>query len=787
MKTAKKAGVLWNKLRSTAQKSFGHTLFVSYLAILAVSLSALLIFVRMSGRQLETETYRYSVLAQSQAAASVENEQAELRSLMNLVHTDKLYVSLIYATSPLGAYKLQNVGELREKLNSYTAFNSNIKDIYIWFSHPQVGVTTKGYVTSRDYFSSSLENELGISFDEILELSQGKTFTLCPVSKDGRTERLVAVIDRSIGSEGTTEILELNLQSFWAPMTISEDDGYMLWAVSDSTGLIASPARDQSLAAYCTGLTLKPGAINRVVFDGSAYAVMCSDELDGFSLYSAVDYSQWARNQQRYQLLTLIYCAVYVVLGLAFSALLSQRNARPIRQLSDMVSGSSPAPGQEGELAQLESSIRSLLKYSRDYARAMTREANRFRGEALAALLRSQGEPQVTAALAQCEKNGVLFPYSGFALAVFRIKAIDRFFPGASKTPEDPDALSLARFAVASVAGELMEKAGAAYTCQTDGQVWVIVCLAPSPEGPDRTLLAGLQEAGQFLSRQIGIDVCSYLSCPIDGPEALNDAYREACWAMEQMESYRLAKSPCTREDILERLSSRQPPRPEDTPTRQREFYSAVAAGDLEEGRRLYLELRCQNFSTDPASFGEVRTATAVLASYLLSNLSPETAEAHRDEIEGFFSDIRAEQHDRELTELMYRWMEFFHGLCQESAEKEQAGSGGIAVSAARYINDNYTDMNISVASVAEQFSVSPSHLSQLFRKKYGISALEYIHRRRLDTAKLLLRESDATVESIAVQVGYSNALALIRQFRKAEDRTPTEYRKSLQQPQDGR
>ncbi len=782
MKTEKRPGTVWEKMKSAAQKSFGHTLFVSYLAILTVSVSALLIFIRMSGRQLEAETYRYSVLAQSQAAASIENKQSELRSLMNLVHTDKLYVSLIYASSPLGPYKLQNVGELREKLNSYGAFNSNIKDIYIWFSNPQVGVTTKGYVTSREFFSSSLENELGIGFDEILELSRGRSFTLCPVLRDGRTERLIAVIDRSIGSEGTTEILELNPQTFWSPMAVSGDQGSILWAVQDSTGLVASPAANHSLAAYCTGQPLKPGSINRVVFDGRAYAVMYSDELDGFTLYSAVDYSQWAKTQRHYQLLTLAYCAVYIVLGLAFSALLSQRNARPIRQLSNMVTGKHQTDGQKGELARLESSIRSLLKYSQEYARAMTREASRFREEALAALLRSEDVAQSQAARALCEKNGIEFPFDSFALAVFRIVDIGGFFPGASQTPSDPDAESLARFAVASVAGELMGKAGRAYTCQTGGQVWVLVSLAPGDGDPAAGLVSCLDEAGRFLCGQIGIEVCSYLAGPADGLENLNAAYKEACWGMEQMESYRLVKSPCTYEDIRQRLASQRPPRPEDIATRQREFYSAVAAGDMEEGLRLYLELRCQNFSDDPASFGEVRTATAVLASYLLSNLSRETTDAHRSEIEGFFSGIRSEQHERELTELMCRWMEFFHSLW--CAENEQAGSGGIAQNAARYINENYTDVNISVASVADQFSVSPSHLSQLFRKKYGISALEYIHQRRLDAAKLLLRESTATVESIAVQVGYSNALALIRQFRKAEDRTPTEYRKSLHSPQ---
>lgn len=785
MKLTKRLSTVWERLKSVAQKSFGHTLFLSYLAILAISLSALLLFMNMSGQQIESGTYRYSVLARSQAVTAIEQNNTELQNLMNLVNSDKLYASIAYARGPLGAYKLQKIGELREKLNSYTAFNHNIKDIYIWFSYPNVGVTTKGYVKSRETFSRSLENELGISFDDALALSQGRPFSICPVTKNSRTERLLAVINRSATTEEAIEILDLNLQSYWAPLMVSGDEDPMLWAVSRDTGLIASPVSDQAMAACFTAQELKPGAINRVVFGDTAYAVMSSGELAGFDIYSAADYSQWSRTQHDYRLLTLAYCAAYLAIGLVFSLLLTRRNARPIRQLSDMVSSGLPGPKSEGELAQLERSIHSLLRYSQDYARAMTREANRFREEALAALLRSEGSAQISAARALCEKNGISFPFEGFALAAFRIVTVERFFLGASKTSRDPDAESLTRFAVASVAGELLEKAGTAYTCQLNGQVWALISIDPSGNAMD-AVSAGLMEAGNFLRGQVGIEVAAYLSRPVNGLEELNGAYREACWGLEQMESYRLEKCPCTDADIRRRLSSQQPPRPEDIATRQQELCSTVAAGDLEAGRRLYLELRCQNFSAAPASFSEIRTATAVLASYLLSELPPEAAEEHRSEIERFFSDIRAEQHERELTELMCRWMAFLHDLHSSAAgHEQQRDSLGIAEKAAIYIGENYTDMNISVASVAEQLSVSPSHLSQLFRKKYGISALEYIHQRRLDAAKLLLRESDATVESIAVQVGYSNALALIRQFRKVEDRTPTEYRRSLQAPHD--
>lgn len=74
---------------------------------------------------------------------------------------------------------------------------------------------------------------------------------------------------------------------------------------------------------------------------------------------------------------------------------------------------------------------------------------------------------------------------------------------------------------------------------------------------------------------------------------------------------------------------------------------------------------------------------------------------------------------------------------------------------------------------------MSPSYMLRVFKKDCSASGvLDYIHQRRVDTAKLLLREGSDTVEHIAEAVGYSNGLALIRAFKRLEGITPTAYRK---------
>ena len=52
----------------------------------------------------------------------------------------------------------------------------------------------------------------------------------------------------------------------------------------------------------------------------------------------------------------------------------------------------------------------------------------------------------------------------------------------------------------------------------------------------------------------------------------------------------------------------------------------------------------------------------------------------------------------------------YFHGIYQETAKKNGEKEGkNVADDAVQYINSHYSDLNLSVALVAEYLSVSPS------------------------------------------------------------------------------
>ncbi len=83
----------------------------------------------------------------------------------------------------------------------------------------------------------------------------------------------------------------------------------------------------------------------------------------------------------------------------------------------------------------------------------------------------------------------------------------------------------------------------------------------------------------------------------------------------------------------------------------------------------------------------------------------------------------------------------------------------------------------ITIQDLASAISVSPAHLSRIFKQETGISVSEYIRQRKIDMAKNLLRFSDYDFADIAAMLSYSSQSHFIQHFRSQMGITPKAYR----------
>lgn len=90
---------------------------------------------------------------------------------------------------------------------------------------------------------------------------------------------------------------------------------------------------------------------------------------------------------------------------------------------------------------------------------------------------------------------------------------------------------------------------------------------------------------------------------------------------------------------------------------------------------------------------------------------------------------------------------------------------------------ETHLSEKITMADVAHHFFISESTITQIFRKKMGVSFYRCVTQRRLIAAKILI-ERGIALESVAEQVGFSDYSSFFRAFKQEYGISPRQFRK---------
>ena len=92
-------------------------------------------------------------------------------------------------------------------------------------------------------------------------------------------------------------------------------------------------------------------------------------------------------------------------------------------------------------------------------------------------------------------------------------------------------------------------------------------------------------------------------------------------------------------------------------------------------------------------------------------------------------------------------------------------------------IHKKYTDPMLSVVYIADQFHLSESYFSHLFKGLSGESFSVYLEKMRLAKARELLRDTYHDIEEISRRVGYFNSTSFRRAFKRMYGISPSAFR----------
>ena len=171
--------------------------------------------------------------------------------------------------------------------------------------------------------------------------------------------------------------------------------------------------------------------------------------------------------------------------------------------------------------------------------------------------------------------------------------------------------------------------------------------------------------------------------------------------------------------------------------------------------------------------FGAISVITMVSRSVMTGGLD----EGIGYDIDAFYTEkIKQTRSPEEVEEILAELVSYCVTLMQENKEKINEVYSARIVKCINYVHYHLHD-KISLAVLAEKFEVSPSYLATQFKKETGMTLMDYVSEKKMESAKGMLRYSNLSIIEISDLFAYSSQSHFTKVFRETYHMTPKQYR----------
>ena len=187
-------------------------------------------------------------------------------------------------------------------------------------------------------------------------------------------------------------------------------------------------------------------------------------------------------------------------------------------------------------------------------------------------------------------------------------------------------------------------------------------------------------------------------------------------------------------------------------------------------------------------SFGTLLFATDITerkSTVLIALMEGDSSEELRTWLEGWMKKYIGESYQLRTGHVVYEMNETqksFAACMQEKTILKEVKSRTVISNKLKekvldYLEEHFTDSEISQQQLADYFQISVYTLSKMFNNQIGIGFSEYLNSKRIEYAKELLAATDTAIKQIAVMVGIPNDNYFSKTFKKYTGLSPIAYR----------
>lgn len=104
-----------------------------------------------------------------------------------------------------------------------------------------------------------------------------------------------------------------------------------------------------------------------------------------------------------------------------------------------------------------------------------------------------------------------------------------------------------------------------------------------------------------------------------------------------------------------------------------------------------------------------------------------------------------------------------------------------IVLAAVEMIRKEIENVDFNINTIANALYLTPAYFSRVFKRKMGMTCIDFIKNYRINLAKELLKNTDLSIQQISEKTGYVTVYYFSQQFKQVTGESPGSFRKKRQ------
>lgn len=733
---------------------------------------------------LKKETIFSNELIVNQVQRELEIEQDDIFKMKSelLVKPDVLTLSSKKGASRQYPYEINAV---YQNLMGYHNSLEHIRHYYIYFPNIDTVISSDGVFSARDFYQKYYSGS-SMSWEawqtEVSAESNGRFLRRERVMEDGNIGECMLYYSnlKLIGLVDTPVLcVSIDYDYFQTILdTTKVNESEMVFVLDkDNNFLIGNALSEQLSLEWLKNLHLDNSNSNFMVkYNNERYELnYCTGNMVKWKYVKLSKAKEFWRQPNLMNWFSIASVFLSLILGFICIWEFIKINYTPMQQILTLFRNSGSKKNSDiGEYKLIEENVKNVLAQKKGAEEVIEQQKHTLQEFFLVRLLK--GEVHNIPSVEEATENiGISLVSQNFIVIAFYIEDYGTLF-GEDEAVYKKEELT--HFILKNIMEELFAEFGYVKMVVVDHIPVLILNFTDNfKNGLEKKLTEKLDYAHGFIDEHFSIIFREGISESCSGIEELERIFSEAIDVME----YRVLM------DSDEVVFWKDMPQ-NDTNAGYSYGYSA------ESERKLIVAIQNGNgLEADEALTGIFQSVLGSdkidsgTAKYFLfdigSTMLKVIAELHTQEDERHIQQIHYVQQliaGNSVSKIQDGLRELCQTLCRQQKD-ERHDEKKISIKVKKYIEENYSDVNLNVSAIGPVFGLVPKYLSKKFKAETNVGLLEYINSVRIDKAKQLIVGTNLKFEEIAEKTGYTSLNTFMRVFKKNTGMTPGVYREKNQ------